>query len=306
MIIDAHNHAGYHGFNYERFIANMDQFGIDKTWILSWEAPVGDFDPNSIYAFPLPMAQSSELGIANSGPVPFYLGLYYKQKAPDRFILGYAPDPRRPDAIQRLKSAVLTYGVQVCGEVKLRMMYDNPDAIDMFRWCGANGLPVTLHFDYPYNRGGAFPRPNWWYGGDIDTLERMLRLCPETNFLGHAPGFWCHISNDDLGRSSSYPKAPVIPGGRIEQLLDKYPNLYCDCSAGSCHNALSRDLDYTRKLILAHPDRFVYARDYFDNVHQQLFNSLGLPKNVLEMIYHENAERLVPPIVPEKKFEYAE
>jgi len=302
MIIDAHNHADWHGHNFERFIANMDKFGIDKTWILSWECPDDEFDPNSIWAFPLPMAHSEHIGIANNGPVPFALGLAYKQKAPDRFILGYAPDPRRPDAIQRLKSAVLNYGVQVCGELKLRMMYDNPDAIDMYRWCGENGLPVTLHFDYPHSTGHMFPRPNWWYGGDIDTLERMLRLCPETNFLGHAPGFWCHISNDDEGVTSGYPSGPVIEGGRLEQLLDKYPNLYCDCSAGSCHNALSRDLDYTKKLILAHPDRFLYARDYFDNEHQKLFNSLGLPQNVLEMIYHENAERLVAPVVEPRNF----
>ena len=296
MIIDAHNHAGYHGFNYERFIANMDQFNIDKTWILSWEAPVGDFDPNSIYAFPLPMAQTSELGIANSGPVPFYLGLFYKMQAPDRFILGYAPDPRRPDAIQRLKGAVNTYGVQVCGEVKLRMMYDNPDAIDMFRWCGANGLPVTLHFDYPIGRGSAFPRPNWWYGGDIDTLERVLKLCPGTNFLGHAPGFWCHISNDSLGETESYPRGPVIPGGKIEVLLDTYPNLYCDCSAGSARIALTRDPEYTKNLILAHPDRFVYARDYFDNELAPFIDGLGLPAEVLEAFYHGNAERLAAPV----------
>lgn len=303
MIIDAHNHADWHGHNFERFIANMDQFGIDKTWILSWEAPVGDFAPSSIYAFPLPMSQTSELGIANSGPVPFALGLAYKEKAPDRFVLGYAPDPRRPDAVQRMKAAVEIYGVQVCGEIKLRMMYDNPDAIRLYRYCGSMGIPVTLHFDYEFNTGSEFPRPNWWYGGGIDVLERMLKLCPETNFLGHAPGFWCHISDDDLGLKAAYPKGPVIPGGRIEKLLEKYPNLYCDCSAGSCHTALSRDLEYTRKLVTTYPDRFLYARDYFDNVHQRLWNSLNLPADVLEMVYHKNAERLAPAIVPPKKFE---
>ena len=113
--------------------------------------------------------------------------------------------------------------VQICGEVKLRMMYDNPDAIALFRFCGEMGLPVTLHFDNygAQQTGKEFPRRSWWYGGDIDTLERLLKLCPETNFLGHAPGFWCHISADDLGYTQAYPKAPVVPGGRIEQLLEK-------------------------------------------------------------------------------------
>ena len=144
--------------------------------------------------------------------------------------------------------------MQVCGEIKLRMMYDNPDAVRFFRFCGENHLPVTLHFDNDSatQTGASYPRPSWWYGGDIDTLERLLKLCPETNFLGHAPGFWCHISNDELGKTIAYPTGPVIPGGKIERLLESCPNLYCDMSAGSCHTALSRDLDYTRSLILAH------------------------------------------------------
>lgn len=297
MITDAHNHADWHGHDFDKFIANMDMYHIDKCWLLSWEAPKDDFDPETIWAFPLSRASWDDSGYANNGPVPFELGVQYKQKAPDRFILGYAPDPRRPDAIMRLRQAVAVYNVQVCGELKLRMMYDNPDAVRMYRWCGENHLPVTMHFDYDSatGTGRSFPRPSWWYGGGIDTLERVLKLCPETNFLGHAPGFWCHISKDDLGFTTAYPRGPVVPGGEIERLLETYPNLYCDMSAGSCHNALSRDLDYTKKLILTYPDRFLYARDYFDNIHQELIESLGLPDDVKELLYHGNAERLMRP-----------
>lgn len=71
-------------------------------------------------------------------------------------------------------------------------------------------------------------------------------------------------------------------------------------SAGSCHIALSRDLDYTRRLISAFPDRFLYARDYFDNIHQDLIGSLGLPPDILSMLYHENAERLTAKTIPKK------
>ena len=298
MIIDAHNHPDWHGHNFERFIANMDKYNIDKCWILSWEAPCDEYDPNGISAFPFAIANSDPVCISNSGPVPFSACLEYKRRAPDRFILGYAPDPRRPDAIHKLMGAVAIYGVQVYGELKLRMLYDDPDAIAMYRYCGSIGLPVTLHFDYPAATSTRveFPRRNWWYGGDIDVLERMLKLCPETNFLGHAPGFWCHISNDDKGLTISYPTGEVIPGGRLEKLLEKYPNLYCDCSAGSCHNALSRDLEYTKQFILRFQDKMLYARDYFDNNHQNLFNSLGLSADVLEKIYYKNAEKLIPPI----------
>jgi len=289
--IDAHNHPDFHGWNFERQIKNMDEAGISQTWLLSWETPEGEYAPETEYCMSLP--------VTGTGPNPFSLCWEYKQKAPDRFILGYGPDPRKPDCIQKMRAAIKNYQVQVCGEIKLRMMYDNPDAIDLFRFCGENGLPVTLHFDNAgaQQTGREFPRRSWWYGGDIDTLERVLKLCPETNFLGHAPGFWCHISNDDLGYSIAYPDAPVIPGGRIEKMLEKYPNLYCDCSAGSCVRGFRRDPGYTKKLIEAFPTRFVFARDYFDNKLSEFIDGLGLSDEILENFYHKNAERLVAPAV---------
>ena len=291
MIIDAHNHADWHGHDLNAFLANMDKYGIDKTWILTWESPEDEYSP----AYHAVLGSRAVDPGAKGSPVPFARCLDYKTRAPERFILGYAPDPRRPNGLSSLKAAVSIYGVQDCGEVKLRMLYDNPDAIDMFRFCGEAGLPVTLHFDYASAQKNAsgYPRPHWWYGGSIETLEHMLQLCPDTNFLGHAPGFWGHISNDDLVYTSTYPKAPVIPGGKIEYLLEKYPNMYCDMSAGSGCNALSRDLDYTYKLINRFPERFLYARDYFDNIHQELIEKLNLSQDIKELIYHGNAERLV-------------
>ncbi len=285
--IDAHNHPDYHGRNYARFLADMDEKGISKTWLLTWECPPGEYDPATIWAFATAMGDRDV-------PVPLRLAWEYKERAPERFILGYCPDPRRPDAVQKMRAAIRTYGVQVCGELKLRMMYDSPDALDLYRFCGEEKIPVVMHFDNAgaQTTGKEFPRRHWWYGGDIDTLERVLALCPETNFLGHAPGFWCHISRDQLGKREAYPKGPVVPGGRIEELLGKYPNLYCDCSAGSCLNALTRDPAYTKRLILQHPDRFVYARDYFDNELSGFIDGLGLPQEVLEAFYHGNAERL--------------
>jgi len=176
------------------------------------------------------------------------------------------------------------------------MMYDNPDAIDLYRFCGEQGIPVTMHFDNAPAQltGREFPRRHWWYGGDIDTLERVLKLCPETNFLGHAPGFWCHISGDDRGYTEAYPTGPVLPGGKVEKLLETYPNLYCDCSAGSCLRAFMRDETYTRKLIMTYPDRFLFARDYLDNRLYTFLETLELPDPVRKLLYHGNAERLVP------------
>ena len=290
MIIDAHNHPDWHKHNFEAFIKNMDTYHIDKTWLLSWETPYGDYSPDSSYALPGP----SLLG-GQSVPIPFSRCLEYKMRAPDRFVLGYAPNPHRPDAIDALRSAVDLYGVQVCGEVKFRMLYDDPDAVDLFRFCGEAHLPVTLHFDYPEATRSPknYPRRHWWYGGSIDHLDNLLSLCKNTNFLGHAPGFWAHISGDDQAPTVGYPQGPVLPGGMVETLLEKHQNLYCDISAGSGCHALSRDLDYSYRLICRFPDRFLYARDYFDNAHQELIEKLNLPADVKELVLHGNAERLI-------------
>jgi predicted TIM-barrel fold metal-dependent hydrolase len=289
-IIDAHNHPDWLEHNLDKFLANMDQYGISKTWLLNWETQEHEY-------LPLYHEVSTAKLFANQcgGPIPFERCISYVERAPERFILGYAPDPRLPNACARLKAANSIYGAKVCGEVKCRMMYDSPDALRMFRLSGELKMPVILHMQY--DRQPTCDTP-WgeWYGGTIDTLERVLQACPETVFLGHASGFWIHISNDEYFLKKDWPpeKAKVVENGRIPELLRKYSNLYCDISApGSGYLALSRDWDYAKKFLLEFQDRVLYARDYFDNVHQELINALDLPVPVLENIYHGNAERLL-------------
>ncbi|MDR2052762.1 MAG: amidohydrolase, partial [Treponema sp.] len=283
MIIDIHNHADYHRYSPEKMLKNMDDNGIDITCLLSWEAPAVEVDPGTKMSF----SPFSEY------PVPFERCVAYYEKAPDRFLLGFCPDPRHPGAIQRLKAVLGLYDICMCGELKLRMMLDNPDAIRMYRFCGEQGLPVLVHLDYEIEAESKYPWPNYWYGGGIEALRRTLELCPETVFIGHAPGFWAHISNDELYKTTAYPKGPVIPGGKIDRFMEKYPNLYCDISAGSGHKALSRDLDFTRAFLTRWQDRVFYARDYFDSVHRELLDNLGLPKEVLDKIYSGNALRIL-------------
>ena len=285
MIIDAHNHPDWHKHDLRRFLANMKQFNIDKTWLLSWETPKDECDPSYYNCIP----QTSEMG-----PIPFARCLRYVEEAPESFVLGYAPDPRRPEAIDLLEAAIETYGVRVYGELKLRMTYDNPDALRMYRFCGEKGLPVTVHIDYEFDTGRKYPRPNWWYGGGFDAFERAVRACPATIFLGHAPGFWAHISGDDKFDKEGYPNGPVLPGGKLVALLRACPNLYCDLSAGSGHNALSRDPAFAKEFLAEFQDRALYARDYFDNIHQEFLNGVGLPREVLDKIYFKNALKLVP------------
>jgi predicted TIM-barrel fold metal-dependent hydrolase len=287
MIIDGHNHPDWHSHDLQASLDNMDQYGIDKAWLLTCEFTPSEYPPEG-----LPYG-SPRYGIDKA--IPFANCLSYMERAGDRFVLGYAPDPRLPESIDQLEAAIEIHHVKVYGEFKYRVMCDDLDCLRMFRFCGEKKLPVVVHLDYEFDTGVKYPRRNWWYGGGIEPFERAIRACPETNFLGHAPGFWSHISGDDLFDKDPYPAAfPVLPGGKIISMLRQYPNLYCDISADSGRTALSRDLAFTKDFLLEFQDRIVYARDFFDNAHQELLNSLGLPNDALAKIYSGNALKLAP------------
>lgn len=286
MIIDGHNHPDWNGHDLDRFLANMKQYHIAKTWILPRECP-DDEVPHDAIAYYTP-------GVPGLGQLPFSRCLSYVERAPTKFILGYAPDPRRPGAIDRLAAAIAIYGVKVFGELKLRMCYDNPDAVRLFRFCGEKNLPVIAHLQYGIGqKTPGYPRPDYWYGGGIDAFARAIKQCPETVFIGHGPGFWAHFSDDDLYKSEMYPQGPVVPDGQVITLLRRHQNLYCDLSAGSGLNALSRDAACGRAFLEEFQDRALYARDCFDNRLQEFLNGLGLSKKILEKIYCRNAEKLI-------------
>lgn len=285
MIIDAHNHPDWRGHDLDKFLENMQQYNIDMTWLLSWESPLDEYDPHANFCLPHP---------ASGGPIPFARCLNYAERAPGKFVLGHAPDPRRPEAIDHMTALMEIYDVKIYGELKLRMMFDNLDALRMFNFCGEKNLPVVFHIDYELERSRKYPRPNYWYMGGHDSLERALQACPGTTFIGHAPGFWARISDDQLYKTVAYPDTKVVPVGRTVELMRKYPNLYCDLSGGSGCNALTRDMEHAKDFVLEFQDRLLYGRDLFDNRHQEVLEKLQLPKDVLEKIYSGNALRLVP------------
>lgn len=282
MLIDAHNHPNWHGHDADRLLANMEEHGIDQMWLFSWEVPATDYSPS--YHAVLPPG-----GVG----IPLQDVLNVGRAAPDRFVLGYMPDVKRPDAIDRIKAAVEIHGIRVASELKQRVLFDDPDALDIYHFCGDQKLPITIHLDYPIPTGNRYPRPNWWYGGSLDSFERAVAACPETIFIGHAPGFWGHISGDDRCMAESYPKGPVKPGGRVLHLLDTYPNLYADLSAGSGLTAISRDPEFGKQFLIRYQDRLLFARDYVDGRLMEFLKSLNLEQEVFDKIACRNAQRLL-------------
>ncbi len=282
MLIDAHNHPNWHGYNAERILKNMDEQGIDQMWLFTWEAPEDEYDPSYHKALP-------PTGIC----IPLEDVLQVGREAPDRFVLGYMPHPKRPDAIDRLKAAVEIHGIRVASELKVRLPFDDPDAIRLYRACGEMGLPITIHLQYPDSGTRGYPRPNWWYGGNIEALERAIVACPDTVFIGHAQGFWANISGDGKAETENYPKGPVVPGGKTVEMMRKYDTLYADLSAGSAMGAISRDPEFGKGFLIEFQDRLLFARDQFHMELMDFLKGLELPKEALEKIAYKNAQKLV-------------
>ncbi|MCZ7649330.1 MAG: amidohydrolase family protein [Planctomycetota bacterium] len=284
MLIDSHQHTNWHGKDCDAVVANMDAAGIDVSWLLSWEVPEGEYDPgyNGIF-------DPRDIGM------PFTRIIHACERHPKRFVAGFAPDPRRPDAIERLEAAVRMHKVRVYGELKIRILFDDPDVLRMFKRCGELKLPVVFHIDIPAAERPKPPSRDYWYCVDIDKLETALKACPETIFVGHAPGFWRHISGDGYTAAGAYPKGEVTPGGRVQQLMRAYPNLYADLSAGSGLTAISRPpVGQGRNFLLEFQDKLLFGRDCFDDRLMTFIKSQDLPREAFEKLAYRNALKLVP------------
>ena len=136
------------------------------------------------------------------------------------------------------------------------------------------------------------PKPD--INGSPAALERALQACPDTIFVGHAPGFWRYISGDAERDSASYPDGPIVEGGELIRLMETYDNLWADLSAGSGLGALRRDSDHALQFLERFSDRLLYGRDAPGNALQDYLRPLALPEGVKRKIFRENALRLLP------------
>ena len=222
LVVDAHNHAAWLGFSIDEHVADMDARGIGVTWLLTWEAPEAEIPP--YYADILPSRRDG---------LPLADAVEAARRHPGRFVLGYCPDPRRPDALDRLEAAIGRHGVRTCGEWKLRMEFDDPRNLRLLRFCADRGLPVTVHLTYSRRDPARPEAADYWYGGSMEALERALQAVPGLTLIGHGPGFWANISGDGKHLTDHNPTGPVLRGGAVVRLMRRHAGLYADLSGRS-------------------------------------------------------------------------
>jgi hypothetical protein len=244
MLIDVHGHIGRVSPDRGEFIdvtnliAKMDAWGIDRTC-------------------ELPLSEHPEGGYLECDTEDVLAAC---ARHPDRLIPFCTIDPRcrnHPHTdFSHLLGEYVARGCRGLGEFLPKLDFDDPRCLNLYRQAGAFGLPVLFDLmdgphSYGLNDDLGLPR-----------LEHALRACPETTFIGHGPTFWAEISADvPPERRAGYPAGPITPGGAVPRLLRQHANLRADISAGSGHNAMTRDPGFARAFVEEFQDRLLFGTD---------------------------------------------
>lgn len=147
-------------------------------------------------------------------------------------------------------------GAKGVGEVTGNIPFDDPRMYALFRGCEKCDMPVIFHIGTHEGEYGIIDELG------LPRLEKVLRDFPNVRFLGHSQRFWSEISGDvTQANRGTNPAGKVVPGGRVVELMRKYPNLCGDLSANSGCNAVMRDPEFAYGFIEEFQDRLFYGTD---------------------------------------------
>lgn len=181
------------------------------------------------------------------------------EQHPDKFIYFMNLDPRmmcnNPKAdFSRVIEYHIERGARGVGEMCANLPWEHPLMDNMLFYINKYKLPLTIHISpTPYNSYGIYDDYN------LSGLERALDKYPDIKFFGHSAEFWSRISGDD--QYQGYPTGPVEPNGPVVRLLETYPHLYGDVSAGSGLNAMTRDIEFTKGFMEKFQDQLMFGLD---------------------------------------------
>lgn len=157
-------------------------------------------------------------------------------------------------------------GAKGCGEMICNLYFDDPKVLALFKACEEYDMPITFHIGHTNGEYGLIDD----FG--LPRLEKVLQMFPNLKFLAHSQRFWSHISGDvNEETMHGWPQGTVTEGGRVVELMRKYPNLCGDLSAGSGFNAVSRDPEFGYKFIEEFQDKLYFGLDLCDpdNINQK-------------------------------------
>lgn len=186
------------------------------------------------------------------------------------------------------------------GELCVNERMDSPFLQAVFAAAESLELPVLFHMS---------PEVGFNYGvvddPGLPLLEETLKKHPHLQLIGHSQPFWMEISGDaptDKEGRNGRGQGPVVPGGRVPELLRKYPNLHADLSAGSGFCAIIRDEAFGLTFLEEFQDQLMFGTDTVD-IHNPWQPPLAqwleekhaaglISDDVMRKICYENAEKL--------------
>ena len=181
------------------------------------------------------------------------------QKFPDRYAWMCAVDPKGREPVYDRLARFKAQGAIGVGELTCNRRLDDPFLMELFAAAEKLELPVTIHMS---------PEVGYSYGvvddPGLPLLEEVLKAYPNLKILGHSQTFWIEMSADaptDREGRNSWGSGRVVPGGRVPELFEKYPNLWGDLSANSGGNAIMRDEEFGLAFLEKYADRLFFATD---------------------------------------------
>ena len=197
---------------------------------------------------------------------------------------------------------------------------DEPRLSELWDAAGALGIPVLMHIGDP----AAFFEP---MDSHNERLEELL-FEPHQHFADSGYPRWHELVDAFEAIVARHPNTRFIGAhvagcaedlARVSRMLDAYPNLFIDI--GGRIGELGRQPRGARALILRHPDRVLWASDYYPpstdawqtsfrflETEDEYFQygperiaaqgrwaiyGLGLPADVLQNVYRDNALGLI-------------
>ncbi|TAL77410.1 MAG: amidohydrolase [Bacteroidetes bacterium] len=192
------------------------------------------------------------------------------------------------------------------------MHFDDPRLKPLFAKCAELNMPINIHVADPIwfyekmdsHNDGLMEAQAWaidmtkpgiiGYEALIQTLENAVKNNPKTTFIA------CHFAN--LNQDMT----------RLGALLDNYPNLYADISARFEMTATIPR--FAKAFYEKYQDRLLYGTDMGASIsiyratfriletndehfyvlsYQWAKNGIGLSKEVLKKVYHDNAAKIL-------------
>lgn len=180
-------------------------------------------------------------------------------KFPDRYAWMCTLKPEHPETVYERLSLYKGQGAVGIGELTVNRRLDDPFLQALFAAAEKLDMPVTIHMSpevgYSY---GVVDEPG------LPLLEKVLQTYPKLKILGHSQTFWIEMSADapkEKEARNQWGDGPVVPGGRVPELFEKYPNLYGDLSANSGSRAIMRDPEFGLAFLEKYADRLFFATD---------------------------------------------